>query len=39
MFVMFLADRLHKTIGEIMDLSAFEVRLWAAYLKVRNDGR
>jgi len=39
MFVMLLADRLHKTIGEIMALSVFEVRLWAAYLKVRNDGR
>ena len=39
MFVMFLADHLHKSIDEIMALSVFEVRLWAAFLKVRNDGR
>ena len=40
LFLLSLADRLHKTLEEIMELSTFEVRLWAAYLKViQNNGR
>jgi hypothetical protein len=38
MFVMQLAEFLHKSIAEVMELSVFEARLWAAYWKVRTNG-
>jgi acetyl-CoA acetyltransferase len=37
--MMALADRLHKTQGEIEDLTLSELNEWFAYYKVMEDGR
>jgi hypothetical protein len=34
-----LADRLHKTIGEIEEIPLSELYEWMAYFKVMEDGR
>jgi len=36
---MALADRLHKTQGEIEELTLSELNEWFAYYKVMEDGR
>jgi hypothetical protein len=33
---MALAEHLHKTLAEIMDLSTDEIKLWAAHFEVKN---
>lgn len=37
--MMALADRLHKTQGEIEELTLSELNEWFAYYKVIDDGR
>jgi len=37
--MMALADRLHKTQGEIEELTLSELNEWFAYFKVMEDGR
>ena len=37
--MMALADRLHKTQGEIEELTLSELNEWFAYFKVIEDGR
>jgi acetyl-CoA acetyltransferase len=37
--MMALADRLHKTQGEIEELTLSELNEWFAYYKVMEDGR
>mgnify|MGYP000521576348 CR=1 FL=1 len=39
MNVIALADRLHKTIGEIEEIPLSELYEWIAYFKVIGDGR
>jgi hypothetical protein len=34
-----LADRLHKTLSEIQNLSREELIGWEAYFKITNEGR
>jgi len=33
---MMLAEHLHKSLGEIMDLNTDEIILWAAFLELKN---
>jgi hypothetical protein len=32
-----LADKLHKSVEEIMGLSSLELDLWAAWIKIQQD--
>lgn len=32
-----LADRLHKTVGELMEITEAEFNGWLAYLKIRSE--
>jgi len=34
---MMLADRLKKSISEVMEFSTLEINMWAAYLKLEQD--
>ena len=34
---MFLAEKLNKSLEEIMLLSTFEIQLWVAYVELRNE--
>jgi len=36
---MALAEHLHKTLAEIMDLSLDELTLWAGYFEVKNGNK
>ena len=36
-FILLLADRLKKSVSEIMDLTTLEMDLWAGWIKIQND--
>ncbi len=39
MFLCALAERLHKTLAEIMRMSIVELRTWEAYLRIQEERR
>lgn len=38
MFVFQLAEHLHKTVGEILEISDLELQEWQAYFRIKDDG-
>ena len=36
-FIFMLAEHLHKTLDEIMELTTLEIDAWSAYFDIKND--
>jgi hypothetical protein len=36
-FIFMLAEHLHKTLDEIMDLTTLEIEGWSAYFDIKNE--
>jgi nicotinic acid phosphoribosyltransferase len=34
---MFIAEKLHKTVSEILQMDAYEFNMWLAYFSLKND--